>query len=253
MSIASEHPPEDVIVLHAYGEGAPDERDVVSRHLVECAACRLVAEECGAFRELSTMHDDADPGPDFEARIWTRIVADLPEPRRTWTSRHALTVTAWAATIALVILAGTWWFTPGPGGPGPGPLAETAGSQPHFRERVLFSALDAHLGQTEMFLVELMNAPEATASLEFEREVADDLVHSGRLYRATATETGHGPFAAVLDEVEPVLLEVARARHTLAAADLAALRERIVTSDLLFKVRVAARGARDRQSDAGDL
>jgi hypothetical protein len=160
-------------------------------------------------------------------------------------------VGAWAATIVLAVFGGSWLARQAPEGPGaiaPAPGAATA----DMREHVLFTALDSHLGQTEMLLVELLNAPESLAELHAERQVADDLVNSGRLYRATAKETGHALYSALLDEMEPVLVEVARAPETLGARDLAALRERIVEGDLLFKVRAAARGARDRQ-DAGEL
>jgi hypothetical protein len=252
MSSESEHPSEDLIALYAYGEGADDERGRITAHLGRCVECRRVAEEFEEFRHLSNVTEAPDPGADFEARMWARIQPSLPAPRRAWSGRNVVMVAAWAATIVLAVLSGTWLArqAPGTSAPAAEPIQTAAGAD--MRERVLFTALDSHLGQTEALLVELMNAPATASEMNYERQAADDLVNSGRLYRRTATETGHALYSALLDEVEPVLVEVARAPETLAARDLAALRERIVEGDLLFKVRAAARGARDRQ-DAGEL
>jgi hypothetical protein len=251
MSTEFDHPSEDFIALYAYGEGLDEERDRIARHLSRCAECRRLAEEFEEFRHFSNVTGAPDPGPDFETRMWSLIQPSLPAPARAWSVRNVAMVAAWAATIVLAVVSGMWLSRQAPGSPAPvGESVETAAAD--VRERVLFTALDSHLGQTEALLIELMNAPESANEMNYERQMADDLVNSGRLYRRTAKETGHALYSALLDEVEPVLVEVARAPETLAARDLAALRERIVEGDLLFKVRAAARGARDRQ-DAGEL
>jgi hypothetical protein len=91
-----------------------------------------------------------------------------------------------------------------------------------------------------MLLVELMNGPDrATADFEFARTTADDLVASGRLYRATAVSTGHRRLAAVLEDLEPVLVEVARSPEQVDSATVRSLRARIDDDGLLFKVRAA--------------
>ena len=76
---------------------------------------------------------------------------------------------------------------------------------------MLLTALDGHFEQTELLLTELLNAPEdAERRFGFERTTADDLVASGRLYRITAEQIGKQHLAAMLDELEPVLVDVAR-------------------------------------------
>lgn len=198
----------------------------------------------------STVEDVPDPGADFEARMWRRIEPELrrPQAQPVWSTRNVAMVVGWAAMIALIVVTGSRRL-----GTGPAPTPAASGSATaDVREQVLFTALGTHLGQTEVLLVELLNAPETPSAMTIERQMADDLVNSGRLYRLTAEETGHGLFSAVLDDVEPVLVEVARAPDVVPSSDLAALRERIVEGDLLFKVRAAARGARNRQG-AGEL
>jgi hypothetical protein len=116
-----------------------------------------------------------------------------------------------------------------------------------MRERVLLTALSDHFTQTEMLLVELLNAPDAPSDIAFERSAASDLVASGRLYRQTAAEDGDLQLAGMLDDLEGVLVEVARSPARMDPRDLGALRARISDDDLLFKVRAVRSDVRDRR------
>ena len=114
----------------------------------------------------------------------------------------------------------------------------------------MLTALDQHFGQTETLLVELLNAPEAVGSeFEFERASADDLVSSGRLYRESAQQTGERRFADVLDDLESVLVEVARSPKVIAQNDVESWRTQIEDNGLLFKVRAVTHEIRERQGD----
>jgi hypothetical protein len=126
------------------------------------------------------------------------------------------------------------------------PGATAAGvTQP---ERALLVAMDDHLQRSELLLVEVMNAPgRDVVEVSFERETADDLLSSGRLYRQTAQHTGHEQLAAMLDDLEWVLVEIARNPNGLKGEDLSALRARIEQDDLIFKVRVVTDEIRERQ------
>jgi hypothetical protein len=116
---------------------------------------------------------------------------------------------------------------------------------------VLFSALDEHLAQTEILLVELMNAPaESGLEFGFEQGAAADLLASGRLYRHTAWHTGDLHVVAMLDELEGVLVDVARGPEP-RPEDVNLLRARIDAGDLLFKVRAVTTEIRDHQPRPG--
>lgn len=246
------HPTDDDLTLHAYRDNDPDERAAIDRHLRECAACAAVAREIEALQQLASEADVPEPAAGFEDAVWTRLAPALAAPawppaRRRWAARHVVAVGAWAAAVAGVVIAG------GRAGrllapPAAGPTASVTGPS-QAQERVLLTALDAHFSQTEMLFVELMNAPDdAAGSLAFERATADDLVQSGRLYRATAVETGQRRLTDALDEVQTVLTEVARGPETFDKGDLAAIRSRIADDDLLFKVRAVTNDIRDRQT-----
>jgi hypothetical protein len=116
------------------------------------------------------------------------------------------------------------------------------------RERVLLTALNGHFDDAQLVLTELLNAPEGTnADFSFAREMAGELVASGRLYRATAEENGNVRLAAVLDDLETVLTDVAQSPNGMNQADLTSLRSRITSSNLLFKVQALANDVRERQ------
>ena len=76
---------------------------------------------------------------------------------------------------------------------------------------------------------------------------AEQLVADNRLYRQAATANGNVALAAVLDELERVLVDVAAGPETLAAADLVEVRQRIENKGRSCKVRVLSSEIRERQ------
>jgi len=113
---------------------------------------------------------------------------------------------------------------------------------------VLLVAVSEHLERSQLVLIELANAPEGEAlDVKAQRALADELVTSGRLYRQAAVREGEPALAAVLEEPERVLLEVAAGPEALAPRDLAELQRRIESRGLLFKVRVIETQVRERE------
>lgn len=241
------HPGEEDLILHYYGEStSPDDR-TFEDHLRACPSCRAAWQE---LSETMALVDEArvpEPSEDFERVMWARISRELPPRRAGWSSKSLVVFGALAAVLIALITAGYSWtrVQPAPAGM----VAEDArptSSDP--RERVLLTALDEHLAQTEMLLVELKNTTDAGASqAAFERATADDLVASGRLYRATARETGQAQVVQLLDDLEGVLVEVARSPDPRDQDNFKFLRARIDDDDLLFKVRAVTAEVRDRQ------
>jgi hypothetical protein len=250
------HPTDDDLTLHAYGENVADERTAVNRHLAECAACARIWREIDALRHLTDAADVPEPPADFEAAVWARLAPALPAPSLgRWTPPKVVLVTAWAASIGAIVVAGHMAVTrvaaPPPSATATATATTPAAGAESLRQRVLLTALDDHLSQTEMLFVELMNAPDhETSARAFERATADDLLRSGRLYRATAAETGDRRLTDVLDQVQTILTEVAHGSDAPDPADLTTIRARIDHDDLLFKVRAVTNDIRDRQHTA---
>jgi hypothetical protein len=91
---------------------------------------------------------------------------------------------------------------------------------------------------------------ESAGQLRAEQAMARELVAANRLYRQTAEQTGDGSTGDVLDELERVLLEIANTPDDATRAELDALRARIASRGLLFKVRVVHSEMRERERQA---
>jgi len=278
------HLSEDTLVLHYYGEapnrpsggGAPLLRKDIEHHLAACDACSR------AYRELTRVLETvrALPVPErpdtYEAQVWSRIRGRLDEDarlgstfgharltasakatavRRSFmrrrkpgsTSMRAPNIRRWvpamAAAAALVIVsfgAGRFWERK------TAPVTPTTTQASSGRERVLLVAVGDHLDRSQMLLLELTNAD---ADMSADRSRAEDLLDANRLYRHSAATTGDAGVTQVLDELELLLLDLARGPETLQASDLNTLRARIEARGLLFKVRVLASRVRDRERD----
>jgi hypothetical protein len=128
---------------------------------------------------------------------------------------------------------------------GPTVVRTSATDLKKTRERVLLAALSEHFQQTEVLLTEIMNSPDSGPSeVDFGGR---DLVASGRLYRVTAQENGDLQLARMLDDLEGVLVEVARGPEHVARKDFQSLRTRIGDQNLLFKVRAVSTQIQQRQ------
>jgi hypothetical protein len=153
--------------------------------------------------------------------------------------------------IALVFFAGgLWWaknhaLTPaGPSeitnSPSTSLIASPANTA-HDHDRILLVVVGDHLDNSERMLLELTNA-DASRGLDVtaERRRATELVSANRLYRRTAEQHGDARIAALLADLEPVLLELSHADDRLSPDEVASLQKRIDSKELLFKVRVVS-------------
>jgi hypothetical protein len=205
-----------------YGEEEPESR----RHLDDCADCQT------AFQHLKTLLDELLPesvperGAAYGAEVWNRLLPRLPleKPRRVWL-RWWTAVPALAGLLAVAFLAGR--FT-----------QPKTGISPQARQRVLLITLGNHLDRSEILLAELVNAAPGATDFGDERSSARDLLDENRLLRQTAARSGDASHAAVLDELERALLDIANSPSEISASELESLQKRIENEGLLFKVRI---------------
>ncbi len=119
------------------------------------------------------------------------------------------------------------------------------------RERVLLAAVGSHLDRSRVMLTEIAHRNGGgAADISPERATAADLVADNRLYRQAAVRNGDAAVAAVLEDLERVLVEIAASPSPASHDDLARWREQIQTKGLLFKVTVMGSRVRERQQDA---
>ncbi|MEO6222574.1 MAG: hypothetical protein ABIP90_04940 [Vicinamibacterales bacterium] len=247
-----EHPDEEALVLLFYGDTEPDEERLLTAHLDGCATCQPVWQEIGTTLAAVDAAAVPEPPADFERVMWARVQGQLEGMNVAatpwWSLRHLVPAGALAVVMLAMFAIGRYW---------PGEVAQQGSTPPEATsalasasqsELALLVAMDDHLERSELLLVELMNAPANDAvRLGFERETADDLLSSSRLYRQTATHTGNVHLAAMLEDLEAVLVEIAHSPRAMSARDVTALRTRIEDDDLIFKVRVVTDEIRERQ------
>ncbi len=242
------HLTDDDLILHYYGELDTNAAARVSDHLRACPTCH--ASFTTLQRVLTAV--ESAPAPEiadgFERTVWARLQPELGG-RDGWWSRLVFSPArlAWVAGIVMVVAAAFFAGRVSQHAPVAAPV-ESAAAQSGLRERVLLADLGDHLDRSQMMLIELVSADTAVdVDLPAERARAQQLVADNRLYRQTATANGNVALAAVLDDLEQVLVDVAAGPDTLSAADLMEVRQRIESKGLLLKVRVLSSEVQKRQ------
>lgn len=248
------HPSDDSLILYLLGD--EEDRAGLGPHVDGCQRCRREIERLRGVLQQVRELPVPEPDADFEERVWARqreallaatgAVRDRSEravaapvtvaPSSLWRGRRMVMAAALAASLAIAFLAGLY-------APRQGNVPADAAAPATSRDRVLLVAVGDHLERTRMVLVELANASDPDA-FNAQRVNARSLIGDNRLYRQTAQLSGQPAVAEVLDEVERVLLEVARSSDEIPADELAWLRQRISDRDLLFKVSVIEEAAR---------
>ena len=240
------HCSDDELVLHYYGEDAAP-----APHLASCGECAARYRELEAVLQ-SVYSVDAPPrGDQYGLEVWTRIRHRLPEPQPAWRGLWKSVWSEWpmatvaSAAVLLVVAgfaAGRLWPDAASAPAAPAQLLADDGTG----RRVLLLTVADHLERSERMLTDIMNAPDG-ADISTQQLWADDLLAASRLYRQDAVGIDELSVASVLDELERTLLEIVHRPATATAADLEAMRRRIDSAALLFKVRVLSDELRERE------
>lgn len=234
-------------VLSYYGEpGLGEDRRV---HLEHCQQCRDELVSLASVLDRVTPVEVPEPADDYEHRVWDRVQWRLRGERRhgrmAWTTWIAV-----AAMIALAFIGGLLWNRRSNKEPQPiatatatatttvAPAA-TPQQQQQSRDRILLVVVGEHFDESERMLVELTNlTPKGTTDITNERARAEELLASNRLYRTSTEGRGEEDVATLLDELEPVLLQLAHAPSRVSAEELRAIQKRVEAKGLVFKLRV---------------
>ncbi|HEX4826203.1 MAG TPA: hypothetical protein VFV19_18025 [Candidatus Polarisedimenticolaceae bacterium] len=220
--------PDEELILFFYGEHErPNE---IERALAADPDLKRRYETL--TRELSALDrlEVPDPRPGLEGRMWARVSAELQPKRRILSWRVWAAIGAAAAAIAVAAFLGGRAI-----GPEPNEADVTAKLKAlpqAARERVLQAALADHLDTSQRLLLEVQNGDKP---LEEERVWAASLLSENRLYRRAAERAGQRRVAAVLAEIEPILVRLAESPDAL---DRSGTQQEIERTDLLFKLRV---------------
>jgi anti-sigma factor RsiW len=235
----NQHIPEQELVAYAFGDSS--EAQTIAKHLGDCAECAAEFKQLQSV--LMAVNDETLPVPEREhyaEQVWASVKPRLHQQQATnWTSWFRPQRIAFAGgMLALLIFAfmiGRVTKSPAPNGNVPNVAANQNGA-----ERLVRAEVGSHLERSQMMLVELSNAEAGKDGLDIseEQQRARDLLEANRLYRQSAKRAGDPAVAAVLDELERVLIEIANSPSDLSQQRLAELQQQIQDQGILFKVRV---------------
>ncbi len=251
------HPTHDDLVLHYYGESG-DETARLDLHLATCPECRAALGRLQQALALVEASSEGEPAAGYEATMWARLQGSLTAPAPWWQRIRQPLAMRWAVAAAMVTVAAVAFYAgrsgrgvvePDATAPQAASAAAPAGAP--ARARLLDLEAGDHLMRAQFVLAELANgAGDDGASLDTERQRASDLVATNRLVRQSAALAGDDSLDLVLDDLERVLVEIANAPDDASDDDRAALKARIDTQSLLFRVRVLTDELRARQRPA---
>ena len=233
---------DEQLILHYYGE-APDSEEL-GRQIEASPELQRRFEILRGVLDAVEEPEIPERHPSYGSAVWHRLAPQLHQRRsRFWAWESLKPRREWAlvaATLLLVMvafLAGRLW---------PRQQVELAAAGFDGQERILLLTVADHLEKSEMLLVELANTRDnGEFDISVERELASQLRSDSRLYRQAARQSGQADVAALLEQLERVLVELANSPETIPSADLGELRVLLEEGNLLFKVRIV--GSRLRE------
>jgi len=239
---------EDDLILLYYGEHDDPGLAKAVAESAELSAHfdRLSAELKMADNFVAPHRQDA-----YGSEVWQRIESRLdtqPHEKRHW-------LTAWwsglgrpnvslAGAVSLAVVATLAFMLGRNGGfdTSTDPLAKQGNPVTESMQiianvdsdRLLNHSVSGHLDQVNLMLTQFANSP---VSLADESTYATDILVANRLYKQAAMNQGNKQLAALLTELEPLLIEMAYEAQQNSPATRARMQQE-VKSGLLFKVRV---------------
>jgi len=238
------HLTQEDIVLSYYGERFA--------HLDTCGECRAELARIAAILDRIEAPEVPEPAADYESHVWQRLSWRLRGEKKRARRMEWMRWGAVAAVIVIAFIAGLLWNrraqqTPvmTPIARGLAPQAEPAANTPQQRDRILLVVVSDHFDESERILVELTNLkPQEGTDITPERHRAEALLASNRLYRRTAEDRGQETVATLLDDLEPLLMQIAHAPSRLSADEVRDIQKRVEAKGLVLKLRVVRANVR---------
>jgi len=216
------HYDQDQLTLLYYGE-MPDDG-----HLGQCEDCRRELERLAAVLDRLTEERTPLRAENYPEIVWSRIAKEIGIGRGTWRLPPWASVAAVAAMLVIAFQLGRQMPT----------APRLPVSSEGFSERILDTELGRHLERSRFILAELANSEDTRADISLERDRAESLLASNRIYRVTAAQSGLPLLGETLEDLERLLLDLARAPEAGGPELVRELRARIEQQNLLFRVRV---------------
>ena len=248
---------DDDLVLYHYRDGLDADRiEQITAALAASSEHCANATPRSSGRLRTFGNDEIMPDPDLSARLWRRLEPQLEKAGvfappssarsrierlgrsaldrlRSWFAPSQLWP-AFAAAAALVVAIGVGFLVGRQSATVQRPIASAEADA--AAARVLEAYVAANLRATEGVLLTASNSGDASL-LEGNRELAQSLVESNRLYALAAARAGNTRLADFLRQLEPVLISLANQPGAAAVQSSEDLRHFLDATDLLFQVR----------------
>jgi hypothetical protein len=260
---------DDDLVLYHYRDGLDAERIAQIATALETSQA-LRGRYAAIERAMDHFgENEIEPDANLSARLWQQLEPKLERagvvaPRapkqsvfdrlRSWFTPPQLWP-AFAASAVLVVALGVAFFAGRQSVTVSPSIASTDAEA--AAARVLDAYVAANLRTTERVLLTASNSEDASL-LEGNRELAQSLVESNRLYALAAARDGNTQLATFLRQLEPVLLSLANQSGHATVQSSEDLRHFLDATDLLFQVRATQarldrNGERRTPDDDGDV
>lgn len=243
------HLTQEEIVMAYYGEPCA--------HLDACEECRAALGRIAELLDRVQAPEVPEPDEDYEQRVWQRLSWRLRGEKKRAKRMEWMRWGAVAAIVVIAFAAGLLWKRDAKD-PHQQQIAQAPAqiqqvrNQPNTqqqRDRILLVVVNEHFDESERILVELSNLkPEEGADIGPERQRAETLLASNRLYRRTAEGRGEESVATLLDDLEPVLLQIAHSPSQVSAKELRSIQKRVEAKGLVLKLRVVRASVRAKSA-----
>lgn len=209
MMPACEHAASGAVESLFYGDLAPADRSRVERHVRGCADCRAALEDLAVVRDALAGRPapGAPPAGDwspFMRRLERALAAERAVPAGASWSYRGLAAAAAMLVVSVLGVALAMRTTP----ERPAAIVERPAAAPAPDEDGFEAVTEEHFDRSKLVVLALAaKDPARTRDWRYERALADRLLSDTRLYRMTAEERGLGSIAAVMRDLELVLLQ----------------------------------------------
>ncbi|MCQ4167184.1 hypothetical protein [Tahibacter harae] len=248
------------LILYHYRDGLDAaELAAIARALEQSPALRARYAALAATLQAADAQPLPQPDAGFEQRLWQRFDAEVEAAAPRQAVPHAREAAAGrerhgmgarrplrlaAGALALVGALGLGFLLGRQPADGPtAPVAGTGMTNPAgmnagdtLSSRVLDAYVAAHLRETEGVVLTAVNSDSAEL-LAGNRELAAGLIDSNRLYAQAAARAGNARLANFLQQLEPLLIELANPPGAGPIQDSDGLRDYVDKTDLLFQLR----------------
>ena len=251
MNIISE---EDLILYH-YKELSTDKIMTIESELASDDALKNEYEDLIKLLEMSEQWQPASQDESFEQRIWQNVDASIEQLNRQkqstqqnqnqslwnqltqWLDSFSLhPLPALSAVIVLLSVA----YLAGRHDEQTAMVADpsqlVASLSPEARNNILFQSVSSHLERSSRLLT-TVSLETNNEILTSERDWAKSLLLSNRLFSKAAEQSGQLRIVSLLDELEPLLIEMANSVGT-NLSSREQIKSRIKNQKLVFKTKV---------------